>query len=84
MIIMNGRHRLEHKVLVNRREIEELCKWCYDQFGKRFSPVDRETFGRDGTWQCLWKRTHSRESTAYYEFAFDHEKDALLFSLRWL
>jgi hypothetical protein len=81
MIVVNKQHRLEHKVIMHQTsavEIERMCQWCHDQFGKRFSITDRETFGRDGTWQCTW----DGGGLASYTFCFDHEQDALLFTLR--
>ena len=88
MIVTNGERRLEHKVKIHDKsniEIERMCSWCHECFGKRFSivdrPVDRPKFGRDGTWQC----THDgrdRDRVTYI-FSFDHEQDAVLFTLRW-
>ena len=64
-------------------EIERMCTWCHDRFGKRFSIVDRpQKFGQDGTWQCLWRKGDLWISPVY-EFSFDHEQDALLFTLKW-
>ena len=88
MIVTNGERRLENKVKIHDKsniEIERMCSWCHDHFGKRFSivdrPVDLPKFGRDGTWQC----THdgrARDQVTYI-FSFDHEKYATMFSLRW-
>lgn len=64
-------------------EIERMCTWCHDRFGKRFSIVDRpQKFGRDGVWSCLWRKGDLWISPVY-EFSFDHEPDALLFTLKW-
>ena len=67
-------------------EIERMCTWCHNKFGKRFSIVDRtQKFGRDGTWQCIWTGLdNNTHHTTRYKFSFDHEQDALLFTLKWL
>lgn len=91
MIVTDDRPRLEHTVTVSRPSavsIERMCTWCHEQFGRRFSIVDRGSFGgRDGTWQCLYDGrpydSRGREPITYI-FSFDHEQDAVLFSLRWL
>jgi len=86
-MIVDKKERLTHKVIVDTSavNVERMCTWCHSQFGRRFSIVDRETFGRDGTWQCLWKGLDSISGyyIAGYEFSFDYEQDALLFTLRW-
>ena len=86
MIVVDKKSRLEHKVIIRQAsavEIERMCTWCHSQFGRRFSivdrPVERPTFGRDGTWQCTWKGG----GLSTYTFSFDHEQDAVLFALRW-
>lgn len=95
MITVNKQSRLTHEVLIldiDGFEIERICAWCHEQFGIRFSIVDRKTFGRDGVWQCLWLGLDnsgryldsSTRPTARYKFSFDHEQDAVLFTLRWL
>ena len=83
MIVVDRQPRLEHKVIIHQAsaiEIERMCAWCHQQFGRRFSITDRETFGRDGRWQCTW----DGPGLASYTFQFDHEQDAVLFALRWL
>ena len=81
--------RLTHEVLIRDRsnvEVERLCTWCHEQFGMRFSivdrPVEQPNFGRDGTWQCIYDG-FLRDRVPAYKFSFDHEKDAILFALRW-
>jgi hypothetical protein len=86
MIIVNKQPRLEHTIIIQQApavQIERMCTWCHEHFGKRFSITDRETFGRDGTWQCLLFRKHEVPREIIYEFSFDNEKDAVLFALRW-
>jgi len=87
MIVVDLQPRLEHRVTINEKsavEIERICTWCHEQFGQRFSIADRENFGRDGVWQCLWKGLDSSTyHSAGYEFSFDYEQDAVLFALRW-
>jgi hypothetical protein len=89
MITVDKQARLTHEVLIRDRsnvEVERLCTWCHEQFGIRFSivdrPVEQPTFGRDGTWQCIYYG-FLRDRVPAYKFSFDHEKDAILFALRW-
>jgi hypothetical protein len=82
MIVIDKQLRLEHTIIIHQTssvELERMCEWCHQQFGKRFAVVDRVNFGRDGTWQCTWD---GREM-ASFTFQFDHSKDAVLFALRW-
>ena len=88
MIRVDKQSRLEHKVKIHNEsnvEIERMCRWCHECFGKRFSivdrPVDRPKFGRDGTWQCIHDGRDRDRVT--YIFSFDHEKYATMFMLRW-
>ena len=83
MIKVDLKPRLTHEVFIQSKsnvDIERMCSWCHKQFGIRFSIVDRETFGRDGVWQCMY---NGRHDGAVYTFSFDHEKDAIFFRLRW-
>lgn len=85
MIIVDLKPRLTYEVLIGDKsavEIERMCSWCHEQFGMRFSIVDRKTFGRDGTWQCIWTG-FGGYYTSEYKFSFDHEKDAVFFKLKW-
>jgi hypothetical protein len=86
VMIVEKKERLTHNVMIHGKsnvEIERMCTWCHDRFGKRFSIVDRlPKFGCDGTWQCLWRKGDLWKSPVY-EFSFDHEQDALLFTLKW-
>lgn len=84
MITIDKNPRLTHEVLISDRssvEVERLCSWCYEQFGIRFSIVERLTFGPHGVWQCIY--TGRGRDHAVYKFSFDHEKDAIFFRLRW-
>jgi len=90
MIVVDKQSRLTHEVLIRDRsnvEVERLCTWCLEQFGMRFSivdrPVEQPNFGRDGVWQCIYDG-FLRDRVPAYKFSFDHEKDAILFALRWL
>ena len=86
-MIVEKKERLTHNVIIHGKsnvDIERMCTWCHDKFGKRFSIVDRpQKFGRDGTWQCLWRKEEDMWKSPTYEFSFDYEQDALLFTLRW-
>lgn len=82
MIVIDHQPRLEHKVKIDRTstaEVERMCSWCHQQFGKRFAAIDRVNFGVDGTWQCTWEGG----GLSTYTFSFDHDLDAVMFALRW-
>ena len=84
MIRVDKQSRLEHKVKIHDKsavEIEQMCRWCHEHFGQRFSIVDRPKFGRDGTWQCTHDGRDRDQVT--YIFSFDHATYATMFSLRW-
>jgi hypothetical protein len=86
MITVDKQPRLTHEVRIDDRsnlEVERMCTWCQEQFGIRFSIVERLTFGRDGVWQCIYDG-FLRDRVPAYKFSFDHEKDAILFALRWV
>lgn len=94
MIRVDKITRFEHQVTVavaTSLEIHHIETWCYDQFGARFSIVERDSFPnqrRDGVWHCMYTKSRHGEpelrSLAEYEFRFDHIEDAVLFALRWL
>jgi len=58
--------------------------WCEQQFGKRWSHINNN----DGVWTVFWTGlgVEDREIKykASYRYLFKEEKDAMLFSLRWL
>jgi len=84
MIRVDRQERLTHKVKIHDKsatEIERMCSWCHEQFGIRFSTVDRTDFGYSGTWQCIHDGRDRDQVT--YIFSFDHEKYATMFTLKW-
>ena len=58
----------------------EVDLWCKEQFGPRWSAVSN----RAGVWCCFWIGTRAGEDSGKYEWLFEREADAILFSLRWL
>lgn len=55
----------------------EQTQWCEEKLGKRWSAIDY----RSGVWRCFWG---GPRTPGFYKWDFKNEKDALLFSLRWL
>lgn len=55
----------------------EQTQWCEQQLGKRWCAIEH----RSGVWRCFWG---GRSIPGIYKWDFKNEKDALLFSLRWL
>jgi hypothetical protein len=89
VITINKKSRFTYEVLIRDRsnvEVERLCTWCHNQFGQRFSivdrPVEQPMFGRDGVWQCIYDG-FLKDRVPAYKFSFDHEQDAIFFALRW-
>ena len=84
MIRVDKQSRLEHKVKIHDKstaEIERMCSWGHEQFGIRFSIVDRTDFGYSGTWQCTHDGRDRDQVT--YIFSFDHATYATMFTLKW-
>lgn len=85
MIKYRGQKKLSHTVKLPAEKQVAACRWCADQFGKRFSIIDctSDEFSPgtpSGVWQCVWA---GPSDSHRYEFRFDHESDAILFALRW-
>jgi len=51
--------------------------WCEEKFGQRYSVISN----KDGIWRCFWG---GQAKPSSYRFEFQHEQDAVLFSLTWL
>jgi hypothetical protein len=66
-----------HHIITNKDNHWEATNWCEQHFGKRWSIVDN----RQGIWCCFWRGTRSPGG---YDWHFLNEKDAFLFSLKWL
>lgn len=49
-------------------EIDKMSSWCYDNLGMRDA--------YEGVWECY-------QMFGNTTFSFKHEKDAVLFTLRW-
>lgn len=56
----------------------EIDEWCTKHFGKRWSVTDN----REGVWCCFWRGFRS-PGPGHYEWLFENEEDAIMFSLRW-
>jgi hypothetical protein len=72
---------LPHHIVAENKDhgIGPMTKWCEEQFGERWSAIDRTDSDRN--WTCFWCGNHM---PAFYDFYFRHEADAIMFSLRWL
>lgn len=55
----------------------EAEQWCIKNIGERWFSVGRKT----GNWTCFWA---GRDDPKSYRWHFKNEKDAVMFSLRWL
>ena len=73
----NGNH-LSNSVWTNKLPYAAY-QWCEDQFGSRWSPLDN----REGQWCCFWRGTQNQDPRRW-EWLFEHEQDAMLFTLKWL
>jgi hypothetical protein len=70
-VVMKG---FAYKVETTRLDYA-ATKWCYENFGPRWSALDNH----DGIWMCFW----AGHITGGYNWHFKHEKDAMMFILRW-
>lgn len=66
-----------HEVLIHKDVQRAATKWCGEQFGERWNPIDN----RDGVWSVFWA---GRDYFSTYRYIFANERDAALFVLRWL
>lgn len=69
--------KLGIEVIVPTEHSRGASAWCEQQFGTRWNVIDN----RDGSWAMFWAGV---DMAKYYRFCFAEERDALLFTLRWL
>lgn len=93
MTSVNGKRKLVHTVAVNSDYLSEKAAWCQEKFGPQFSILNRkdevDAHGPHGVWHYVWagisyNATKKEYGSKTYLFSFDHEADAIMFSLRWL
>ena len=76
--IVNEEFRhLDHEVLIDSEKHNDAARWCAEHFGQRWEAIDY----RAGRWCLFWA---GRDMPKKYRFCFAHERDLLLFILRWL
>lgn len=66
-----------YEVLVHRDVQREATRWCGEQFGERWDPIDN----RGGIWSVF---LDGRDDFSTYRYIFTNEQDVALFILRWL
>jgi hypothetical protein len=76
MDITTYRH-LDYEVLIHKNQYRAAMKWCEEQFGKRWEALQY----RQGLWSVFWAGNKSFDQ---YRFCFAHERDMLMFILRWV
>jgi hypothetical protein len=69
--------KLGHEIIVPTGHSRGASAWCEEQFGTRWNVIDN----RDGAWAMFWAGV---DMAQHYRFCFAEERDAMLFSLRWL
>ena len=69
---------LPYKTYTNARVANSAQVWCQDQWGPRWSAVDRKS----GTWCCFWRGWRAN-TDMMYEWNFATEQQLFLFRLRW-
>lgn len=69
--------KLTHEVIIESTNSSPASDWCEQHLGPRWSPID----GRNGAWAMFWAGVDMHKN---YRFCFAEERDAMLFSLRWL
>ena len=70
---------LPYKTHTSARVANSAQAWCQDQWGPRWSAVDRN---KPGTWCCFW-RGWKANTDMMYEWNFATEQQLFLFRLRW-
>lgn len=77
MAVIDRRYELPFAVKIPLSSIRKnIDQWCVDHFGDEWGMTNFTT--------ALWGAFWGGEDSDYYHFCFRHEKDAILFSLRWL
>lgn len=67
---------LPYEVFINAEHHIYARSWCEEQWGEQWM------FNRNGIWRCFWAGTRGPQA-GKYRYIFKHEKDAILFILRW-
>ena len=67
---------LDYEVLLHKDRHRAAQKWCQKQFGRRWEAIGY----REGRWSLFWA---GRDAFDQYRFCFAHERDMLMFILRW-
>ena len=65
-----------YSVVTSKSVCYDATKWCEQYIGSRWEPIHYKT----GCWAVFWAGAKMPKK---YEWFFKHEKDAVLFSLRW-
>ena len=68
---------LDYEVMIYKDQCRKVMRWCEEQHGPRWEAVGN----RSGIWCVFWA---GREHTDRYKFCFAHERDMLMFVLRWI
>lgn len=71
-------NKLPYEVLIDKEHHRYAQAWCEEQWGNRWSV----TLNRNGIWSCFWAGTRGYQA-GKYRYLFEHERDAMLFTLRW-
>ena len=72
-------NKLPYEVFIDSQHHRSAYSWCEEQWGKPWSVVSN----RNGIWSCFWAGLRGPQ-TGKYRYIFEHEKDAIIFLLRWL
>lgn len=67
---------LDYEVLVQKDTHRHAGKWCEEQYGERWNPINN----RSGRWCMFWAGMSDFDK---YRFCFVDEKDYMMFLLRW-
>ncbi len=71
-------NKLPYEVFIDSQHHRYAKSWCKEQWGEEWSVVSN----RNGIWSCFWAGTRGHH-TGKYRYIFEHEKDAIIFLLRW-
>jgi hypothetical protein len=84
--IKTNKHNLKYYVRVSREVVDDATEWCEENCGSQYDTLlNHPDMNHNGTWTKFWAGLFNddEQTEPLYDFSFKHEKDAILFSLRW-
>jgi hypothetical protein len=73
-------NQLPYEVYISKHVHRDAKAWCRQRWGQEWSVINNN---RAGVWSCFWAGTRGA-NRGDYRYVFEHQQDAMLFSLRWI